>query len=267
MRRALAFVLLLVASPAFAYDAAPPHSFAKPTADGKYVLVMLHGLGGARDVELKKKYAASGLYPADDPTKTVWTCDWKANWETNVFASADGVFVVRVLDRDPGTRHWLLSNEERKVPPKKAGWDDEAALLIYQNGKLARTLAIKDVFDPSRFSDRDCYMGPIITIDAFEDAEGRVSVSAEAKGKKLTTTVNFRTGEVVGHTETRAQRGAAVMPPDGEPTRDDEPTHDGETERGWGRPILIGVLVVGLCAAAFVVLAVLMIRSQRKSVG
>jgi hypothetical protein len=251
MRRALVLVGLLVAAPAFAYEAVPLRSFAKPTANRKYVLVML--LGGPRDVELKKKYAASGLYPADDPTKPVWTCDWTANWERNVFASDDGVYAVRVLDRDPGGRTWALMDEERPIPPKKPGWDTEAALLVYQNGKLVRTLAIKDVFDPARFSDRDCFMGPIVTLDAFEDVAGRVNVSAEAKGKKLTATVAFRTGEVVTRTESRAHAD------DG---NDTDP--DGESERGWGRPVLIGVLVVGLCTAAFVGLAVLVVRHQRK---
>src|SRR5262245_50740219 len=130
MRGVLIFGGLLCTSTALAYDAAPAHSFAKPTANGKYVLVMLHRHGLQADVALKKKYASSGLYPANDPTKPVWICDWLAGWERNVFASDDGIFAVRVLDHDPGLRHWLLSNEDRKIPPKQPGWDGEAALII-----------------------------------------------------------------------------------------------------------------------------------------
>ena len=59
MRGALIFGGLLFTSTALAYDAAPPHSFAKPTANGKYVLVMLHRLDGPRDTALKKKYGGA----------------------------------------------------------------------------------------------------------------------------------------------------------------------------------------------------------------
>ena len=257
MRRALVLAGLLVSAPALAYEAPPPHSFAQPTASGKRVLVMLHPLDGPKDKELKKKYSASGLYPADDPTKPVWTCDWLAEREGNAFASDDGVFAVRVPDLDPGLRHWVLSYQ-KSIPPKKAGWEDGPALFIYRNGKEFRTLALRDVFDASRFTDRDCFLGPVVSIDSFDDATGRVNVSTEAKGTKLAATVDFRTGEVLDQRTDSLPRDSTSGGGGGE----GDETAGG---RSWGRVILIGLVVVGACAAAFVGLAVLLVRHQRKA--
>jgi hypothetical protein len=252
MRRALTPVLLLVlSSPALGYEAVPAHSFAKPTANGKHVLVMLqqHALPG--DKALKEKYGRSGLYPVGDPTKPAWTCDWVAMWDRNVFASDDGVFAVRVVDTDPAGRHWVLSYE-KKIPPKKPGWADDPALLIYENGKPSRTLALKEVFGTSAFTDRDCYMGPIVAIDAFDDAGGRVVISTEANGRKRTATVAFRTGEVVERSSAGSLAGGGGI----------SDLLDGDG-RSWGRMLLLGLLVVGVLTAAFAGAAVLLIRNQR----
>ena len=67
---------VLWSSVAPAYDAVPVMSFAKPTANGKFVLVMLHPFEGAKGKELREKYRRCGLYPVGDPTKPVWLCDW-----------------------------------------------------------------------------------------------------------------------------------------------------------------------------------------------
>jgi hypothetical protein len=249
MRGVLVLGGVLLALPVSAYDAVPAQSFAKPVPGGKFVLVMLQPSDFPRDKELRKKYARSGLYPVGDPAKPVWTCDWVAQWERNVFASEDGVFAVRVPDLDPGLRSWVLSYKET-IPAKTLGWEDDPALWIYQNGKPFRTLALRDVFDASRFTDRDCYLGPIIIIDSFDDASGRVTISTEAGGKKRTATVAFRTGEVV-------ERGGGGFFDGAE----------GEGGQSWGRVILIGLLVVGVCAAVFVGVAVFLMRWQRMRAG
>src|SRR5262245_15738463 len=122
MRGVLILGGLLLAGPAFAYTSAPPHSFAKPTANGKYVLVMLHSLERPADKGLKERYGCSGLYPTDDPTKPAWHCEWRAVWERNVFASDDGIYAVRVLDSEPGLRAWLLQHDHL-IDPKRPGWE------------------------------------------------------------------------------------------------------------------------------------------------
>jgi hypothetical protein len=255
MRGALVLVGVLWSSVAFGYDAVPVMSFAKPTADGKYVLVMLHPGDFARSQELKEKYSRSGLYPVDDPTKPVWLCDWKAEREWNVFVSDDGVYAVRVPDGEPGLRRWLLK-QEKPVPPRAAGWEDAPAVFIYKDGKPFRTLALRDVFDSRPFTDRDCFMGPVVTIDTFRDADGRISVSSEADGRKQTVPVAFRTGEVVD----RGVVGAAGAPAGGEPAAAGSATPEG---RSWSRFILIGLVVVGVCSALFAGIAVLVVRFQR----
>lgn len=234
--------LLFGAASAFGYSEAPPHSFAKPTANGKFVLVMLHSFERPADKGLNEKYGKSGLYPVNDPTKPLWTCDWSARSERDVFVSDDGAFAVRVPDGNPGLRRWVLSYQ-KEIPEKKAGWDNEAVLHIYKDGRPFRTVALREAFAPSRFSDRDCFMGPIVAIDSFDDAAGRVTISTEADERKRTATVNFRTGEVVSGGSSSAADAA------------------GAGGRNWGRVALIGLVVVALGAVVF---GVLLFRKPRK---
>ena len=130
MRSALVGVLLLTA-PAFAYDAAPPQSFARPVAGGKFVLVMLQPPGRDFKDDLRTKYSRSGLYPANDPTKPVWTCDWHTDYAANVAVSADGEWAVRVPDVETGLRHWLIGIENRPVPKPAGGWREQPLSLIH----------------------------------------------------------------------------------------------------------------------------------------
>jgi hypothetical protein len=246
---------LFLAAPAFAYSAAPPHSFTKPTANGKYVLVMLqqHELPG--DKGLKEKYGRSGLFPADDPTKPLWVCEgWNAQWDRNVFASDDGIFALRVNDLDPGLRHWLLGIDNHRIPPKNAGWENEPALIIYQNGKPLRTITLREAFDTSQFTDRDCYCGPIVTIDSFQDAEGRATISTEAGGRKRTTTIAFRTGEVT------EKRGGGVL---SIPILNGGSGNASGSSPSWVQVILTGLLVVVGCVVAFVGFSMLLIRKKK----
>lgn len=251
MRRGLVLCGLLFASPAFAYDPVPVQSFAKPTANGKFVLVVLHPFGGGAKKGLKEKYAQSGLYPADDPAKPIWTCDWKADRERNVFVSDDGVFAVRVPDGDPGMRTWVLSYR-KQIPPKPVGWEDTPALFIYKNGKLFHTLTLREMFNIFHFTDRDCYMGPVIEIDSFLDAGGHVTISTEANGNKQTATVAFRTGEVVERSGGGGPFGLFTSS-----------SGSDSAGRSWGRVILLGLIVVGVCTAAFIGAAVFLIRRER----
>jgi hypothetical protein len=257
MRGVLVLTGLLLSCPAFAYESVPVMSFAKPTANGKYVLVMLHPFDGAGGKGLREKYGGSGLFAAGGPKKMVWACDWKADREYNVFVSDDGVFALRVPDGEPGLRHWHLMND-KPVPARAAGWEDAPALFIYKDGKPFKTLALRDVFDCSRFTDRDYYMGPVIVVDSFLDELGRVSVSSEAGGRKQTATVAFRTGAVLE--PGRAEAGAPGAPTTG--------GGRGEPNSGRGRVrgFLIGLGVSG-CLAAFVGVAVLLIRHKRPRKG
>lgn len=260
MRRVLVFIgLLLVSAPAFGYEAPIIHSFTKPTANGKYLLVMLHQHDvvppkGVKMRSLKDTYGKSGLYPVNDATKPVWTCDWTANRESYVFVSDDTQFAVRVSDRDPGGRTWALMSE-KPIPAKKAGWDDEPALMIYKNGQPFKTIALKDAFDTSRFTDRDCFAGPIVAIESFDDAAGRVTISTETRGRKISSAVMFRTGEV--------ERGVADVPApdDGTASSDGGPAEGGSK---FLRGLLIGVAVVVVASAAFAALAFVLIRRQGK---
>jgi len=247
MRGFLVFAGVLLTAPAFGESPPEVRSFAKPTPGGKYVLVMLEKRAGwekeTEKTALEQKYARSGLYPKDDPTKPLWPCEWHANWAWNVFASDDGIYAVRVPDTRDVSRYfnWMLRKYDKPISPKRAGWENEPALLISKNGQLFRTLAFKDVFVCSRFTDRDCSMGPIVTIDGFLDDAGHVSISTRANGNKQTATIAFRTGEVVrptGSEESAAANGWS-----------------------WDRVIVIGFVVVGLGTAAFA-LAILLLRKQ-----
>jgi hypothetical protein len=253
--------LLFCAASASGYSAAPPRSFVKPTANGKYVLVMLHPLRDEAKKEVRmiksleelkepkdieQVFPQSGLYSTkldSVPLKPLWTCDWRVAWGRNMSVSDDGEFVVRVADRDPGLRRWVLSYQ-KELPEKNEGWDDAPAMHIYKSGNLIRTVTLREAFDTSRFSTRDCFMGPIVAIDSFDDATGRVVISTEVNESKRTATVAFRDGTVVPN-----EGGAAG--------------DDGAGGRNWWRTIGIGVVVVGALFAVFLGLAALILRAGR----
>lgn len=265
MRGVLVLSGVLWSSAAFAYDAVPVMSFSKPTANGKYVLVMLHPGDFPRSKELKEKYGRSGLYPANDPKNPVWLCEWSAERDWMVSVSDDGVYAVRIPNGDPGLRHWLLSTE-RLIPARAADWDTAPALFLYKNGNLFRTLTYRDLFDCSQFSERDCFMGPVVSIEAFRDPDGHVSISSEKDDEKtLKTTVAFRTGEVIerggfgsggGGGRSRAPSSRSGTEGTGTSARSGDATEG----RSWGRTLLMGFMVVGACSAAFACIAVLLVR-------
>jgi len=256
MRSASVVAVVLLAVPAFAYDAPPLQSYSKPVADGKFVLVMLRPGKNDFKPDLRAKYGKSGLYPADDPTKPLWTCDWCADYHQNVVVTADGEWAVRVADTETGLRHWLLGIEGRAVPKPGDVWQDRPAVMIYRKGQLVHTLAVKDVFDPGRFTDRDLFMGPVMQIDAFEADTGRVWVSTPlADGTRQSAIVDTRNGAV-------SDKHNGGWFDDGTPKCGNNGPSD-----GWDRWVWVGLIgtgVVGIGAAAVIGLTVLLVRMQKR---
>lgn len=253
MRSALVGVLLL-SVPAFAYKPPPERNwdFEKSSPDGKFVLVTLR----TRDTDLATKYARSGLYPADNPTKSVWTIDWPAKDKQSIFASGDALFAGRVLEERgmPGQRDYELAQLNPRVPPPPDGLEKMSVLFIYRGGKLHHEVLLGDVFDPSRFTDRDCFLGPVVTLDSFDDAAGNVVIAtAHADGGWQKATVNFRTGEVL-------QRTSKAGRPN-KPSRSDLQITDRQTDHRV-------LLWVGLAAAVVLgAVAVMLIRRRFRRAG
>lgn len=255
--------VLLAGGLAGGFDPPPARSYTKPTPDGRHVLVMLvpKAVRDGADDDLRKKYGQAGLYVAGDPTRPRWTGDWYVQFDSGVQPSNDAVFAVRVPDR---RRNWRqITGPKYRVPAKPAGFPDWAALIVYQNGEPARTHRLKDLFDCSAFTDADCDGGPVCEIDAFADAAGLVTVRTTAGGVTLRRTVHFRTGEVLpagtAVPNESAGTGEALECRVGE----DERTVPSVPERSWVRVTLIGAGVVGTGTAAFLALAVALLRGQR----
>jgi hypothetical protein len=107
-KAALAWLALaLLAGGTRASSPAPPYSYRKPSPDGRYVFVMLSPLPPEADTErwtgaradeireVRRTYAASGLYRNDDPLKPLWTVT--GYWpEGGVEVASDGVHLLRV---------------------------------------------------------------------------------------------------------------------------------------------------------------------------
>lgn len=256
MRSAVSpLVLLACGSAGFAYSPVPLSSYVKPTPNGKFVLVMLlpADAGNERN-EARKRYTQSGLYTADDPTSPVWACDWRADHKENVTVSEDGVFAVRVADTDAGGKTWRkLSLPDYKAPPKRAGVGNEPAVWVYKNGQLHRTFTAGELFDCRRLTDDDCDGGPVVNIDGFRDADGRVTVKVHGEKGTQSADVGFRDGTVSGR-----QNGAGVSDCGsglkcGTPSPGD-----------WVWVVGIGLAVVSAGGAAVAGLAFVLIRGQRK---
>ncbi len=263
----LALAFITFTSTAFGYEPPVARSYAKPTADGRHVLVMLvpKSIRNVPDDDLRKKYGKSGLYPADDPAHPVWTCDWYAQFEASVGVSNDGVYAVRVVERK---RNWRqITDPKYRVPPRPPGVDEWPAVVVHKNGEPARTFALRELFDCDRFTPADCDGGPECSITAFLDAGGRVTVRTTAGGAEQKRTLDFRTGEVfpVGTGELAELREAsdtedrAKMRPRGE-----RPLSAAGPERSVLRVMAIGVGVVAACTAAFLALAAVLVRGQRR---
>lgn len=267
MRTLTVLACIALSTPAPGYEPPVARSYTKPTADGRHLLVMLvpKSIRPGPDDDLQKRYGKSGLYPADDPARPLWACDWYAQYENSVAASNDGVYAVRVIERK---RNWRqITDPKYRVPPRPPGVGEWAAVVVHKNGEPARTFALRELFDCDRFTPADCDGGPECSLTAFLDAAGRVTVRTTAGGVEQKRTLDFRTGEVfpvgtgevAGQGESADGNDRAKMRPPG-----DRPLPKAEPERSALRVMAIGVGVVAACTAAFLALAAVLVRGQRR---
>ena len=115
-----------------------PSPYAQPTANGKYLFVMLvPGQSDSGDIplwdpargtvkDIPARFPASGLYLNDGSTAPLWTVDWYA---PSVTVLSDGIHLIR---RGPWAKR--ISEE---------------ALTLFANGKLLRSYNINDLVDTS----------------------------------------------------------------------------------------------------------------------
>ncbi len=89
---------------------------------------------------LRQKYAASGLYRADDATKPLWTADW---YDYEAHTANDGVHLVRVHGENDQWRHYPNA---RKLPDETIDEQLAApAISFYANGQLLRTYSVREL--------------------------------------------------------------------------------------------------------------------------
>lgn len=254
MRSAHSLLVLLACGSAFGYSPMPLSSYVKPTLNGKFVLVvLLPNDAGNTQNEARKQYTQSGLYKAEDPTHPVWTCDWHADHKQNVSISNDGVFAVRVADRDSGGKTWRkMSAPDSKSPPKRAGLENETAVWVYKNGQVHRTFTVGELFDCGRLTDDDCDGGPVVNIDGVADADGRVTVKVHGEKGTQSADIQFRDGTVGDRDNGQGVEDCGNVPGLnlGRP--------------GWVWVGLIGLTVVAAGGAAVVGLAFVLIRGQKR---
>lgn len=129
-------LLLVMTSAVFADHLAMPHSYATPSADGKFLFVMIAPIESERDgrdlndrdrqeaQRIRAKYPVSGMYPNDGSTKALWTVDWHSY---SVLVPSDGSYLVRL-----GPWAQNLSDE---------------AFTFFRNGQPIRTYRIGDLVD------------------------------------------------------------------------------------------------------------------------
>jgi hypothetical protein len=123
----------LHASRAAADTEAPPTTYTKTTANGRYVFVMIAPIpveeevrcdqkSGYRGREIRNKYERSGLYRNDESRALVWTVDWYAQ---SVEVSSDGTHIIRLGP-------WPTSTSQE-------------AVSFFANGTLLRTYRIREL--------------------------------------------------------------------------------------------------------------------------
>jgi hypothetical protein len=185
-------VLFLTLGPSvLAYTAAPARSFAKVTADGRFVFVMLtpHFDGQSatpEEKELRRKYPKGGLYANDGKRRCLWAVDWYAD---TVYPASDGIHVVRVY---PHRGYWLGGSSRGDQQARLGRFE---ALALYSKGRLVRAYTLGELIDTGRFSDEQLNTW----FHWFDKAElneksNTVLVQA-ATGEQVV--VDYRSGEVV----------------------------------------------------------------------
>ncbi|QEL13994.1 hypothetical protein [Limnoglobus roseus] len=142
-------LLALLAAPAFANEkpiAYPvPAEFPSPNKEFVFVLIPPKSDDPSRkensiQAALRQKYAASGLYRADDATKPLWTVDW---YDYEAHPANDGVHVVRIHGENDQWRHYPNA---RKLPDETIEEQLAApAVSFYANGQLLRTYSVREL--------------------------------------------------------------------------------------------------------------------------
>lgn len=131
----LALVGLSFGCPAWADSPARPDTYTKPSPDGRFLFVMLSPGPPAQDrlrssnssdsaklLEVRAKYAQSGLYRNDGSTTPLWTVNW---YSFDADVASDGVHLVR-------------------HGPWASRTSDEA-FSYFANGKLIRSYQISEL--------------------------------------------------------------------------------------------------------------------------
>ena len=264
--RICTLLLFFGCGPLLAFEPVPARSYTKATADGRHLLVMLvpRSIRGLPNDELRAKYGRSGLYPTNAPNHPRWTCDWYVQYESGVMPTNDGEFVVRVPDRK---RNWRqVVDGKYRVPPRPPGVEKLAAVIVYRNGQLQRTVALDELFDCPKFTNADCDGGPECAIDRFSDTAHRVTIRTTANGEVMKRTIDFHTGEIFpvgsGEISDVAASNSFKLRPPTDPDGDADRSHSQPVRSRSTRIILAGVVVVIAGTLAFLTLAFVLIRGQ-----
>jgi hypothetical protein len=226
-------VLLALCPVLLGYTAAPARSFAKLTADGRFVFVMLTpnfdaNHAPAEEKDLRRKYATGGMYANDGTGRRLWAVDWYGD---NVHPASDGVHVARVHDI---RGHWL-GGESRDA--QLARVNQFEALALYAEGRLVRQYSLGELIDTSRFTHGQLNIWfRWLQKAELDEAAGTLTVEA-ITGQRVA--VDYRSGEII------SQEGAS-----------------GADEEGWGWiAATAGIAVVAALGGVF--LAVVFLLGRR----
>lgn len=130
-----------------------PVSYAKPTPDGRFVLVAfgnpeaeakLTGETKRYAVDVRAKYPTPGLYAAGDPSKPVYELGGYSP-DDQVYLSADGRHVIRVEGDWWKTKAYPAG---KRLPPEvEQAQLDAAAVRHFTDGKLTHEYALKELVE------------------------------------------------------------------------------------------------------------------------
>lgn len=129
-------LIMLMPLPAFADTEAMPRSYAAPSANNRFLFVMIapieiesdgiyEGDGNKKESQrVRAKYPSSGMYLNDGSTNPLWTVDWYAH---SVLVASDGNHIIR-----RGRWATALTDE---------------AFTIFKQNKVVRSYQIGDLVD------------------------------------------------------------------------------------------------------------------------
>ncbi len=243
MRSAITLAVLVGLGGGAGASVSAPESYAVDTPNGQFKLVMLVKDGhepqeGSDAAKLNARYKQSGLYRADGSPDPLWTVDWYSRGK-GIHPLNDGRTLVVVEYEEPNCYpvEWTLKRNGRTVPELARV---TTAITFYRDGKPVRSHTVTDLFDVSRFDPEATWWG---THTPPDEAAGTVTLTAES-GE--TVTLDCHTGERVGVLGDWCGTPTASRPV-------------------W--VVLAGGAVVAGGTAAFVGLAVVLLRRQRQLSG